>query len=380
MSKPYTTRRLLSFGAVLLAAIPLAAQAQERDLDREPSIGKVVEGETGPGGTARFLLTLAPGQALDVTAAPVAGADPFLRVFDANTDALIAENDDAAGSLASNVRLYSAAGQRVRLEVSNAVSEGEGGDASIGFSLIVRPTDWRPKPVVPLALGETHRGELARGDEQLFRFRGERGQMWELSLVQAAGSSLDPALQVFAGEVAGGTALAQDDDGGGGVNARVRFLVPDTGTYTVRAYPVGPSEGDYTFIAGRPAPATVAEIEFDRPATGTLEAGASEHLYRLSARARRAAAAASGPLVVELRRTSEGEGALDPILDVGFETPLGFTTLLTDDDGGGDTNARVVFDAGELPAQWLEALRIKARAFQQTEGGYELVVSEGSGD
>ena len=43
-------------------------------------------------------------------------------------------------------------------------------------------------------------------------------------------------------------------------------------------------------------------------------------------------------------------------------------------------NARLVFDASGLDGTWLEALRIKARAFQQSAGHYELVVSEGSGD
>ena len=68
------------------------------------------------------------------------------------------------------------------------------------------------------------------------------------------------------------------------------------------------------------------------------------------------------------------------MVEVGFETPLGFSSLLTDDDGGGETNARLVLDASDLDATWLGALRIKARAFQQSEGPYELVVREGSGD
>lgn len=374
-----TARRLLPLAAAVLAAAPLGAQAQEIDLDREPSVGKVFAGETGADGAARFLLTLAAGQAIDLTAAPVGGSDPKLTVHDAASDSLIAENDDSGGTLAANVRLYSERGQRVRIEVANAAVEGS--DGPMRFDLIVRPSDYRPKPVVALALGEAHDGTLGRSDEQLFRFRGERGQVWDLALAAASGSSLDPALQVFAGEVVGGEALGQDDDGGGGLNARLRFLVPETGTYTARVYAVGQSEGDFTFSAGRALPAEIRDLELGRAATGTLGAGSGDHVYRLSERARSAVAAGSGALVIALDRVaSDAEDALDPVLEVGFETPLGFSTLLSDDDGGDDMNARLVFDASGLDATWLEALRIKARAFQQTAGDYELLVSEGGGD
>ena len=368
----------LSMAAVLAAAPLPSAQAQVRDLDSETSVGDVFAGEVPAGGEASFALTLAPGQAIDLTAAPVGGSDPVLRVYDADSDALIAENDYSGGTLASNVRVYSERGQRLRIEDANAAVEG--GDAAMRFDLIVRPSDYRPRPVVALALGEAHDGTLARGDEQLFSFRGERGQLWDLALAAAPGSSLDPALQVFAGEVAGGTALGQDDDGGGGLNARLRFLVPDTGTYTVRAYAVGDTEGAFALSAGRSAAALAAavkDIELDRPAAGTLGPGSGEHVFRLSQRARRALAAGAGALVVELRRTGEADGGLDPMLEIGFETPLGFSTLLSDDDGGGDTNARLVLDASGLDGVWLEALRIKARAFQDSAGDYELVVSPG---
>jgi hypothetical protein len=376
-------RRLFPFAAALLATAPLAGHAQERDLDSELSVGKVFSGQVpAGGGPAHYLLTLTGGQALDLTAAPVGGSDPSLKVYDASSGSLIAENDDSGGSLASNVRLYSAETKRVRIEVANAAVEG--GDAAMRFDLIVRPSDYRPKPIVPFALGEAHNGTLAQGDEQLFRFRGERGQLWDLSLAAAPGSSLDPALQVFAGEVVGGGAVGEDDDGGGGLNARLRFLVPETGTYTVRAYGIGQSEGAFAFSAGRTAvtpAAEVREVELGNPATGTLAQGAGEQVFRFSQRARRAIAGGSKALVIELRRVGNSEEgsdtALDPVLDVGFETPLGFASVLSDDDSGGNGNAHLAFDASDLDATWLGALRIKARAFQETTGDYELVVSEG---
>jgi len=379
--------RLLSFAAALLAATPLSAQTQDGgvDLDREPSVGKVFTGEVPEGGgAARYLLTLQAGEAVDLTAAPVAGSDPVVRVYDAASDSLIAENDDSAGTLASNVRLFSESTKRVRIEVANAAIDD--GDAALRFDLILRPSDYRPRPVVPLALGDSHTGTLARSDEQLFSFRGERGQLWDIALAAAPGTELDPALQVFAGEVAGGEVLMQDDDGGGALNARLRLLVPETGMYTVRAYGVGTSEGDFALSVGRSAAALAAAVktvELDQQVSGTLEQGEGEHVYRLGERARRAVAAGDRPLVIELSRAGdaeEGGTVLDPMLEVGFETPLGFTSLLTDDDSAGDTNARLVLDASTLTGPWLEALRIKARAFQQTAGRYSLTVSEAAGD
>lgn len=376
--------RFLPFAVALLAAAPV--HAQDRDLDREPSVGKVFTGEVPEGGgAARYLLTLQAGQAVDLTAAPVGGSDPVVKVYDTASDALIAENDDSAGTLASNVRLFSESTKRVRIEVANAAVDD--GDAAMRFDLILRPSTYRPKPVVPLALGDSHSGTLARSDEQLFSFRGQRGQLWDIALSAAPGTELDPALQVFAGEVAGGEVLMQDDDGGGALNARLRFLVPETGTYTVRAYGVGTSEGNFALSVGRSAAALAAAvktIEFDQPVSGTLEQGDGEHVYRLGERARRAVAAADSPLVIELSRAGDAEEGsdtvLDPMLEVGFETPLGFTSLLTDDDSAGETNARLVLDASTLTGPWLEALRIKARAFQQTAGHYVLTVSEAAGD
>ena len=379
---PSSGRCARLFASLLLAGAPIgAAHAQERDLDREPSVGKIFNGQVPGGGTARFALTLAAGQAIDLTAAPVGGSDPTVRVYDAASNSLIAENDDSNGSLAANVRLFSPQAKRVRIEVSNAAPDS--GDAPIRFDLILRPSDYRPKPVVALSLGDSHRGTLGSSDEQLFRFRGERGQLWDLSLAATPGSALDPALQVFAGEGAGGEAIGADDDGGGALNARLRFLVPDTGTYTVRAYGVGQTAGDFAFAAGRSEGAlavAVKEIDIGRRATGTLGGGAGEQVYRLSERARSALASGSGPIIVDLRRSGADEGGLDPKLEIGFETPLGFSSLLSDDDGGGESNARLAFDASDLDPAWLEALRIKAGAFQDTAGDYELVVTRGASD
>jgi len=368
--------------ALLAAAAPIAVQAQERDLDNEPTVGKVFTGEVAEGGgPAQFLLTLRGGQAIDLTAAQVGGSDPALKVYDTATRELIAENDDAAGSLAANVRLFSETTRRLRIEVSNAAVDPSPGP--MRFDLVLRPSDYRPKPVRPITIGEELTGTLERNDEQLFRFHGERGQQWTFGLNAALESTLDPALQVFAGDRATGTPVGSDDDGGGELNAKLEFVVPQTGDYLLRAYPVGTSEGGYTLTTTRetaPPPAKLADIDLDTTVTGRISGGAREQVYQLSAAARRALAANPGPLVVEMNFTGEAEGAVDPVVAVGFDTPLGFSAVATDDDGAGQTNARLTVDGSMLTPTWLEALRIKASGFLETSGPYELKVSRGEGE
>lgn len=368
--------------ALLAACAPIAVQAQERDLDNEPTVGKVFTGEVPEGGgPAQFLLTLRGGQAIDLTAAQVGGSDPALKVYDAGSRELIAENDDSAGSLAANVRLFSETTRRVRIEVSNAAVDPTPGP--MRFDLVLRPSDYRPKPVREIALGQELTGTLERGDEQLFRFHGERGQQWNFGLAAAQESSLDPALEVFSGGRATGDPLGRDDDGGGGLNSKLEFVVPQTGDFLLRAYAVGTSEGRYTLTTTRQQaapPPKLADIGLDAPATGTISAGAREHLYRLSAAAREALEENPGPLVVEMNFTGEAEGAVDPVVAIGFDTPLGFSAVATDDDGAGNTNARLTIDGSMLTPTWLESLRIKASGFLETSGPYELKVSRAEGD
>jgi len=372
----------LIVAALLAAAAPLAAQAQQRDLDNEPTVGKVFTGEIADGaGPAQFLLTLRANQAIDLTAAQVGGSDPALKVYDAGTRELIAENDDSSGSLAANVRLFSETNRRLRIEVSNAAVDPAPGP--MRFDLVLRPSDYRPKPPRDIVIGQDYTGTLERGDEQLFRFHGERGQQWNFGLSAGLESSLDPALEVFAGATATGEALGRDDDGGGGLNSKLEFVVPQTGDFVLRAYAVGSSEGGYTLSTTREAaapPPKLADIGLGETATGTISAGAREHLYRLSAAARQALAAEPGPLVVEMNFTGESEGAVDPVVAVGFDTPLGFSSVASDDDGAGDTNARVTIDGSMLTPTWLEALRIKASGFLETSGPFELKVSRAEGD
>lgn len=78
-----------------------------------------------------------------------------------------------------------------------------------------------------------------------YQFQGQAGQSL---VVEMRGNGLDPYLVLFD---ATGRKLAEDDDGGGGKNARLAINLPTTGKYTLYAnsYEVGQT-GSFT-IAGR---------------------------------------------------------------------------------------------------------------------------------
>lgn len=370
--------RLLVAGLIAGSAPLGAAHGQDRNLDSEVSTGRVFRGQTTTDDPARFVVGQDAGEALEVTAAPVDGSDPLLKVYDAASGELLAESDDTAGSLASVVRLFSPSARRLRIEVSNAA-----GEDSIRFDLIVRPSDYRPNPLKDIALGQSLGGNLQAGDEQLFRFRAQRGEVWELTLAQASGSELDPMIEIYAGERPTGEVLATNDDSAGGLNARIRFLAPAAGTYVLRATGVSSTAGDYLLTAEQrqpPAATRTARIDLGRAATGTIDDNTRERFYRLTESALSSLAESPSTLVVGLRHVGEGEDILDPVLEVGFDTPLGFASVLQDDDGGGDSNSRIVLDLAGLAPTWLEALRIKAAGFTDTAGDYALTISAGENE
>jgi len=377
----HTVRRCarLFATAVVALAIPLTAvSAQDRDLDRETPQGKVFRAEMREDGEpARFRLTLQGGQGLELTAAQVGGSDPYLRVFDADSDELLAENDDSAGSLSASTRLFFDETKRLRIEVTNAVGETGGRR----FDLIVLPSDYRPTPPRDLAIGQTLSGELADSDGQLFHVRAERGQVLVIAMNQAGGSNVDPGLEIFSGNTATGESLASDDDGGGDLNARLRFTVPQTGRYTVRAYGVGGSTGAYSISINGLQAADVAprEVQLGSTIRGVLDNDVRERLYKLDRQTRTSLANGSGALVIDMR-AGDGDEGIDPVLDVGFETPVGFSSMARDDDGGGGTNARIVFDISELNADWMNRLLIKASAYGENNGEYTLTVTRESGE
>lgn len=100
-------------------------------------------------------------------------------------------------------------------------------------------------PVQELALNSNVQGELDSNSEVLpadnsyfnaYTFEGRTGQQVVIAMNS---SDLNPYLILLAPN---GTALAQDDDGGGGKNSRLSVTLPNDGTYTILANSYDPGE------------------------------------------------------------------------------------------------------------------------------------------
>jgi hypothetical protein len=74
-------------------------------------------------------------------------------------------------------------------------------------------------------------------------------------------------------------------------------------------------------------------------------------------------------------------GGVDPFLELGFETPLGFAALLTDDDSGGELNSRIPVDLSPMATDgdWLERLRLRATSISDA-GGFSIEAVAGKQD
>ncbi len=143
--------------------------------------------------------------------------------------------------------------------------------------------------------------------------------------------------------------LGVNDDGSGpedGLNSRLRMRIPEAGDYVIRATALNPDgSGDFSLRintlpppAAEPAPIA---LTMDRRVRGTLtdrdatiggfgetsqyqiETARPYHFYTLTG--------AAGQTV----RLKLDSNEFDPVIEVGAQSPLGFSVVAFNDDGGG---------------------------------------------
>lgn len=125
----------------------------------------------------------------------------------------------------------------------------------------------------PIDIGQTIGNALNNTDCRLddgsyadfYIFEGNQGQQVTIYL---SSSSFDPYLGLAN---TAGTFTVEDDDSGGGWNARITATLPETGTYVILANSLLPSQfGGYTLSLGGAAPCTfsVSPTSAQIPATG----------------------------------------------------------------------------------------------------------------
>lgn len=171
--------------------------------------------------------------------------DTYLRLLRPGSDEPLAENDDGGGGLNSRLTFAPEQSGEYIVRVSSFSPGGVG-----NYNLQVAPAS--PQPALLSRPTRTERGqwrvyqgELAASDAQEdarhyddYELRLAAGQSAMIHL-QATAEDLDPMLRVYSLNDRGGTALAENDDGGGGLNSFVFFAPEEAGTYVVRVTSFG---------------------------------------------------------------------------------------------------------------------------------------------
>jgi|GEM_PF-743988 len=381
-----------------LAIVPHIAAAQEiRDLDHEASNVRSFTGVVTDT-PALFEANIAAGAALRIDVIATGELDPTVTVTDAATGEVLAEDDDGGDSLNSRVTVRGGDGRRVRIAVSPfnydalSVDEDSSSQASRGgFDLRLTTLSYNPQSARSISWGTAMGGTLLGEETHEFSFHGEAGQVLDIVLLAGEESELDPYLDLKdeTGEV-----IASNDDSGGGLNARLRHVMQSGGTYTIVAKAYGESSGEYTLRVGQRREAIVQApvqvIGIGDTAEGWLgegyENGGIEPAfidYQLSEELIAAITAGGGPVTIRMEKGADEDPAfgnsLDPYVQVGFDTPLGFAGVESDDDSGGDLNAMLPIDLSSIgrdPAL-LARLRIRAQGVSGTGGSYVLRLTEG---
>ncbi|WP_120078121.1 PPC domain-containing protein [Aurantiacibacter odishensis] len=377
-------------GAALIAT---TAQAQVRDLDGEQSDVRVFQGRVA-GEAAVFTLTLPADTGLQVDAIATGDLDPVLRVKDASGE-LLAENDDFGDELNSRVMIgASDRSRRLTIEVDSFDADwAEEGESYGGtFDLRLATSDYVDVGTRAVSYGARETGTLM-GGEHLFTIRGKAGESVEVALI-ATDDSLDPYLEL---RDPAGESVASDDDGGGDLNSLLRHTFTQDGTYTIVATGFGESTGAYRLRVREqrevPAQLPLQVIGIDDEATGVLAGGWDEAGdatltpsyidYQLSEEAKATIRSGNGELSIRMSGGGESDpdfgDTIDPYIELGFDTPLGFAVVESDDDGAGDLDALLPVDLGLLAAEpgLLDKLRIRAQGYGGSDGEYTLVVTPG---
>ncbi|MEN5144894.1 PPC domain-containing protein [Brevundimonas diminuta] len=315
---------------------------------------------------ADYRVSLAAGQRLEAEMTSD-DFDTYLEVYaEGAMRQSLASDDDSAGDLNARLR-FTAPEAGVYIVRARNFSGMATGDYHLTLKERVAPRLPRPGSI---SVGRNANGRLGSNSAEdddgkrydAYAFRATAGERVKIDLES---DDFDAFLRV--GRIANGAfiQMAENDDGGDGLNARLVFTAPQAGEYLVRATSYsGSADGNYrlSMEQGPPAPTAAAiaigdekrgRLSSDSP---TSDSGAKADLYRFSGRAGQ-----------RLAITMKADG-FDTYLEL-FDANR--NSLGTDDDSAGDLNARLTYTLTE-DGDYL----IEARAFSSGEGPYTLKIEE----
>lgn len=239
---------------------------------------------------------------------------PQLVITDAG-EAVIARSETTVGTAVQVVAVPRTAGTHtIRVSSADALGAGK-------YRLLVEPI-----VSTPIAVGESVEAQV--DDQQFFTLSLQADQ---LVSIQLASNDFDPVLSV---RDANGREIAQDDDGGRGLNAYLIFRAPQTDTYLLKAAVLGEIVGTFLLRVDALAPHPMTDLAVDGEPT-TTDAERAGTLAESTAQ-----------WSVEL---GQGEKLIVEAESADFDTYLslrtadGFAELAFDDDGGAGVNARLIY-------------------------------------
>ncbi|MGH7026731.1 PPC domain-containing protein [Brevundimonas sp.] len=296
--------------------------------------------------------------------------DPYLAIYAEGraSGEPLASDDDGAGS-GTNARLrFTPESDGVYIVRARPFSGLETGAYTLALSERVAPRQPRPGRIT---VGGDVSGRLTSGDAEdedgnvfdAYAFRANAGDRVAV-LLEA--DDFDPVVRVGRMINGGFVQAAQNDDGAGkGLNSYLVFTAPQAGEYVIQAASVaGAAEGDYrlSLEQGPPAP-TARPITVGEEVDGRLnedsarsDSGAPADLYRFTGRA--------GQRVAISLNADDFDSYLE-LFDANRNS------LATDDDGGGELNARLTYTLAE-DGDYL----VEARGFSDATGRYSLKIEE----
>lgn len=337
----------LVFAAALAAALPMDALAQER-IGLGTVRGELTASSPKAGDGTPYVLyeyRSTPGERVviemssDAFDAFVAAGSVVLPMCEDQCEA----DDDSGGDLNSRLRTQVPANGRLQI-LANAIDADSAGPFTLSVAKLPplaapRQTDLR---VPGQASGRFGDSTARDGDDlpfEIWVLRGEPGQRVQVDMVS---QDLDSVLAAHPGRPQEPfEATASDDDGGGELNARMRLRLGDDGTATVRAGAFGSGDGAYTIStralpppAARPEPRTLepgqaVQGEFGERDWLDEEDNRYVHIYRITGQ--------PGERIVVRMESSD----VDSLLRWGVFDGDRFEQDATDDDSGGDLNARL---------------------------------------
>ena len=380
--------------AALLVATPVSAQ------DRL-TIGQTLRGELTTGDFRHedgsyvdcYVLEAPAGQRLQINMTSLA-FDSFLAVGEGSCGRMtsVEQDDDSGGGV--NARIVRETTGRPLIIVANSVGAGATGPYSLRASPDrgSPPADAAPSAgrapaartdssVTSLTVGQTFNGALSSSDRLMsdgtffdcFSLPTRAGQALQIDMTS---NDFDSYLSVGTGSCDAFTVTAQDDDGGGGLNARVTHQ-GDGGLLLIRANTVGTGEiGSYQLrVTGdqsrgqRPsAPAgaaSVTRLDVGQTVNGTLSASDAilpdNSFYDCFAVQTRQGQA------LQIDMTSND---VDSFLSIGNGSCETLVAQEGNDDGGDGLNSRIV-RAGDGRVLFIRANSVEAGE----TGAYQLRVS-----